>query len=142
MASINIDTGRKEISVIRDGENAGRIFFSPADPAIIARLTDMRKALEEIDFTKFDAAIQAEDSEAFSEELKQLDRRIRDQLDYAFGSPVSDTVFGSGFAFALSGGTSYAEQFVTGALKIIRDEAAKAQKAAQARQDKYLQRKR
>ena len=142
MASINIDTGRKEVAIIRDGENVGSIFFSPTDPAIVARLTDMQKDLASIDFSNFDAAIQAEDSDAFAEELKQLDRRIRDQLDYAFGSPVSDTVFGSGFAFALSGGTSYAEQLVTGALKIIRDEAAKAQKAAQARQDKYLKRKR
>lgn len=142
MASINIDTGRKEISIIRDGENVGSIFFSPTDPAIVARLTDMQKDLASIDFSNFDAAIQAEDSDAFAEEMKALDQRIRAQLDYAFGSPVSDTVFGSGFAFALSGGTSYAEQFVTGALKIIRDEAAKAQKAAQARQDKYLKRKR
>lgn len=142
MASINIDTGRKEISIIRDGENVGSIFFSPADPAIIARLTGMRKALAEIDFTKFDAAIQAEDCDAFAEEMKALDQRIRAQLDYAFGSPVSDTVFGSGFAFALSGGTSYAEQFVTGALKYIRAEAEKEQQAAQARQDKYLKRKR
>lgn len=142
MASINIDTGRKEIAIIRDGENVGSIFFSPADPAIVARLTDMQKDLASIDFSNFDAAIQAEDSEAFSEELKQLDRRIRDQLDYAFGSPVSDTVFGSGYAFALSGGMSSAEQFVTGALKYIRAEAEKEQQAAQARQDKYLKRKR
>lgn len=140
MSEINIATGKKEITIRRDGEVAGSIFFSPADPALVARLEAIRADLAELDCAALHRAADAEDEASFFEELKKLDDVVREKIDYAFGYPVSTVVFGDSFAFSMTGGTSYAEQLIQGALAIIKDAMRDEQSAAQKRRDKYLSR--
>lgn len=138
MAEIKIQTGRKEIAIRRDGEVVGNIYFSPADPALLARLNEVREKLARLDLTTLAATAEREDEGAFFDELRRLDDTVREHMDYAFGYPVSDIVFGNGYAYSTAGGTSYAEQLIEGALDIIREELGKEQAAAEKRRAKYL----
>lgn len=141
MAEIKIDTGRKEIAIRRDGEIVGNIYFSPADPALLARLNEVREKLAQLDLSRLSTAAENESENAFFEELSALDCTVRGYMDYAFGYPVSDIVFGNGYAYSTCGGTSYAEQLIEGAVDIIRVELGKEQAAAEKRRAKYLRKK-
>lgn len=136
MPSISIKTDRKEIEIIRDGEKVGSIYFSPSDTAIFARLRDVRERLSKLEIHTPDDA----DSDAIIDEMRRVDKEIRDAIDYAFDYPCSDVAFGSGFSFSMASGTSEAEQFLDGAIKIIEKEMKAGAAKAKARQDKYLSR--
>ena len=136
MPSISIKTDRKEIEIIRNGEKVGCVYFSPTDTAIFARLKDVRERLAKLEIHTPDDA----DADALIEEMRRIDKEIRDAIDYAFDYPCSAVVFGSGFSFSSAGGTSEAEQFLDGAIKIIEKEMKAESAKAKARQDKYLSR--
>lgn len=134
MASINLTTNRKEIEIIRDGEKVGVIYFSPSDTSIIARLNEAKTTMEN---TKINADRNSTMEELIAE-MKRVDGIIRDALDYSFGYPVSDVVFGSGFTFSTADGVSAVEQFLDGAMDYIKKAMSEEAKKAKARQDKYL----
>lgn len=136
MASINITTNRKEIEIIRDGERVGSVYFDPSDTAIFARLREAREKLSKIEVSAPDSA------DAMIDEMRRVDQEIRNAIDYAFDYPCSAVVFGSGFSFSTVGGTSNAEQFLDGAIKIIEAELKQEAEKAKTRQDKYVRRKR
>lgn len=134
---LNIDTGVREIEIQRNGERVGVVKFSLSDPALLTRLRTVSKKTEEIqaksrlsDLTDFDETL---------DEAQRLDKEMRDLLDWAFGAPVSDTVFGDSFCFTTSGGVTGMEQFLAGVTPYI-EEAFKAEvAAAKKRQKKYLE---
>ncbi len=131
MASINVSTGRKEIEIIRDGESVGVIYFSPSDTALISRLNEARKKL---------SALKPEKKEEVDDSLAELDRidaEARKALDEAFDYPCSDVIFGKSYTFTTAGGASILEQFLEGAIKIIKKEMQDERKRAENRQEKY-----
>lgn len=131
---INTQTNRKEIEIQRDGERVGFIYFDPADISIIKRLREAQTKL-----AKLDVAINKEDDiETLLAEADKIDKELRSAIDYAFGYPCSDIVFGAGYSFTTHGGVSALEQFLSGAIDIISKEMNAEAKASQKRQDKYL----
>lgn len=134
---LNIDTGVREIEIQRNGERVGVVTFSISDPALLTRLRTVSKKTEEIqarnrlsELTDFDEIL---------DEAQRMDREMRNLLDWAFGAPVSDTVFGDSFCFTTSGGVTGMEQFLAGVTPYI-EEAFKAElTAANERQKKYLE---
>lgn len=133
---LSIDTGVKSIEIIRDGEHVGDVKFSTSDPALLARLRQVSKKAEEIqqgiqltDTSDLDSAL---------DEAIRIDKETRSLLDWAFGSPVSDLVFGDSFCFTTSGGVTAMEQFLAGVMPIIEESFAAEVAAAKERQDKYL----
>ena len=131
MASISVSTGKKEIEIIRDGENVGSIYFSPADSSLIPRLNEAQKKL---------AALKPPEAESVDDKinaLDQLDKEARQILDEAFDYPCSDIIFGKSFTFTTHLGASMLEQFLDGALKIIKAETEAEHKKAQAKREKY-----
>ena len=135
MASISVSTGKKEIEIIRDGENVGSIYFSPSDTALLARLSSAKEKIKEIaDGIK----TKGEDMEEVFASLREADKKLRDLLDYAFDYPVSDVVLGNSFSFTTVSGVSVIEQFLDGAMSYINAELRDEKKKAKARTDKYL----
>ena len=134
MATIEVNTNRKEIEIVRDGQNVGSIFFSPSDTSIIARLSEAEKRINGLVFSD-----EAKNSvEEMVAEMKRCDGVIRDSIDYAFGYPVSEVVFGDSFSYTTDNGVSAVEQFLRGAMDYIEKELGAEVKKAKARQDKYL----
>lgn len=134
MASINLNTGKKTIDIIKDGKNVGVIEFSPADPYLVKRIKEANETIKTIN-----ANIHADSTvEQALEETERIEKQIREAIDYAFDYPCSDVVFGNSCSMCSASGTSQLEQFLNGAMKIIDEEMTKEAKEASKRQAKYL----
>ena len=134
MASITIETGLKEIEIVRDGAKVGIIRFDPTDPALLNRRLALRETTKDIHVEP------TEDVEKILDESARIDAELRAALDKAFDYPVSDIVFGNSACFTTSNGVSLLEQFLDGIAPIIRDalEAeGKAEEARKKRINKY-----
>lgn len=104
--SVVIDLGYQTYEIkAPDGEAVGVIRINPSDPGLAGR---WQKAEEEMERCR--AQIEAETAAGKSEieiwplALEASDK-IKNAIDYAFGSRVSDVLFGgnSAFAFTMSG---------------------------------------
>lgn len=133
---LNIETGVKSIEIIRDGEHVGDVKFSTSDPALLARLRTVSKKAEEIQASA--KLSDTADIDAALDEAIRIDKETRDLLDWAFGAPVSDVVFGDSFCFTTSGGVTAMEQFLAGVMPIVEESFSAEVAAAKERQDKYL----
>lgn len=133
---LNIETGVQSIEITRNGEHVGDVKFSTSDPALLARLRTVSKKAEEIQASAnlSDTA----DIDAALDEAIRIDKETRDLLDWAFGAPVSDVVFGDSFCFTTSGGVTAMEQFLAGVMPIVEESFSAEVAAAKERQDKYL----
>lgn len=133
MNTINISTGRKEIAIKRDGVDVGSVFFSPSDASIIKRIREVQDRLKDIN-----VELDTEELDAALGKADEVDKQLRDAIDYAFDYPCSEVVFGAGYSFTTAKGVSAVQQFLTGALDIISKEMTKEAEASKKRQDKYL----
>lgn len=85
---ITIDTGVKSYEVADlDGNVLGVIRFNPTNTDIVVRLNKLNDRLQSEDFEK-----EIAESEAVGA-LAKMNQRVRDALDEAIGSPVSDVFF-------------------------------------------------
>lgn len=133
---LSIDTNVRTIDIVRNGEQVGQISFSMSDPALLSRLRTVSKKAEDIQANS--KISELEDIDAQLDEAARIDKEMRKLLDWAFGSSVSDIVFGESFCFTTSGGVTAMEQFLSGVTPFI-EEAFKAElSAAKERQEKYL----
>lgn len=134
---INIETGVESIDVTRNGEIVGQIKFSTSDPALLRRLREVQtKADELMKTSKLDSS---DDLDAQLDEADRLDREMRALLDWAFGAPVSDVVFGDSYCFTTSGGVTGMEQFLAGATPGIEAAFKREVAAAEKHRKKYLE---
>lgn len=134
---ISINTGVETIDIERNGKIVGQVSFSLSDPTLLDRLRTVQKKAKEIEAGN--RLGQIEDIEEALDEAKRIDGEIRKLLDWAFGAPVSETVFGDSFSFTTDGGVTALEQFLEGVMPYIGECFARETKAAQGRQAKYLE---
>ena len=133
---INIETGVESIDVTRNGEIVGQIKFSTSDPALLRRLREVQtKADDLMKDSKLDSS---DDLDAQLDEADRLDREMRALLDWAFGAPVSDMVFGDSYCFTTSGGVTGMEQFLAGVTPYIEAAFKREVAAADKHRKKYL----
>jgi len=133
---INIETGVESIDVTRNGEIVGQIKFSTSDPALLRRLREVQtKADDLMKDSKLDSS---DDLDAQLDEADRLDKEMRSLLDWAFGAPVSDMVFGDSYCFTTSGGVTGMEQFLAGVTPYIEAAFKREVAAADKRRKKYL----
>lgn len=133
---LSIDTNVRSIDIVRNGEKVGKVSFSMSDPALLSRLRTVSKKAEDIQANS--KISELEDIDAQLDEAARIDKEMRKLLDWAFGSAVSDIVFGDSFCFTTANGVTAMEQFLSGVTPFI-EEAFKAElSAAKERQDKYL----
>lgn len=134
---INIETGVESIDVTRNGETVGQIKFSTSDPALLRRLREVKSKTEALMQTsKLDDTADLEEQ---LDEADRLDKEMRSLLDWAFGAPVSDIVFGDSYCFTTSGGVTGMEQFLAGVTPYIEAAFKREVAAADEHRKKYLE---
>ncbi len=134
MRNINIDDGREAIMINGDSERV--IYIHATDFNIKVRAqkakTEINKMLTELDNAK------PENDEAFADILEDIDKRIREQINYIFDYDVSQPVFGAcSPLMALKNGKSYIEAFLEAIIPELEKIAEKAAKASEKRINKH-----
>lgn len=134
MPTINLSTGKKSVEIVRDGEVAGKIYFSPGDPALLSRIQEVQKKVNdyEIDITA------DMDMDTAMAKARAVDQQFRDWIDYIFDYECSDVIVGKSFSFSTNEGESLIEQFLTQILPYIEDEIKAEADKTEKRRDKYL----
>ena len=83
---ITIDSGKKVYNLASmDGIELGEFSFCPTDTTIIRRYDEV--------FAKFTELLQLDENMDVGEAAKKVECIIREQFDYLFGFPVSDSFF-------------------------------------------------
>jgi|GEM_PF-721003 hypothetical protein len=92
----NIDIGSNLESFNINGDPNRVITFNPADQNILVRLNNVSKevgCIKETDFIPADGVFESELDE-IAHIVKAKDAFLREKVDYIFGYPVSDVIFG------------------------------------------------
>ena len=129
---LKIDRGLKSYEVKDiDGTLLGTLYVNPADIGIAARLEEARRAIQQL------ADGLAADADAGVDQIIEVDKLIREQINYIFGSDASSVFFKGVSALALlPDGTMVFEKALQAAVPIIEDAVGKAVKASQKRVQK------
>ena len=117
MQNITIDDGYKEFTINNDPNRVIR--FNPTDINILERIKHASEEFNKLsvgDGTDFDSAVDT---------VAVIGGKIREQIDYIFGYPVSDVVFGQQSPTAPVKGVPYWERFMNAVLPVIRDAVKK-----------------
>jgi hypothetical protein len=133
MRELNFDTGLVTYRVNGKCE----ISFNPADVSFVNRIF---KAFDSLAKRQDDAKIEAgqTDGEDLFELAEQRDKYMREQIDNAFGEPVSDKIFGKLSVFALAGGLPLWCNFLMAVVDEIDVAIQEEQRAASPTVDKYM----
>lgn len=137
MKNINIDDGREAITVNGDPERV--IYIQASDFNIQMRAqrarAEISKMLDEVDTKKPENEIE------FADFLEEIDKKLRDQINYIFNYDVSKPVFGlCSPLMSLKSGKCYVEEFLEAITPIIEEIAKKTAKASEKRIAKHTKR--
>jgi hypothetical protein len=144
MQSIRFDDGYKEFMINDDPSRVIR--FNPADYGILERFNVAQKEItKEVENLQADIDIKPDGSpdvpmdelEEAAKMLGQVRKLICDQVDYIFGSPVSDAAFGTQSPLSSVKGLPLFERFIRAAQPFIEKEVKAEQLASQKRINKY-----
>lgn len=134
MKNINIDDGREAITI--NGDSNRTIYVQASDFNIKVRARQAQKnigdLLEEID------KVSPENAEAFTDVLEDIDKKVREQINFIFNSDVSEPVFGAcSPLMTLCNGKSYVEAFLDAIIPELERIAKKAAEASEKRIAKH-----
>lgn len=130
------DEGFKEFNI--NGDPNRVIKFNPTDISIIERAQKVKREIGK-EVEKLDS-LEINDDEAMAQAVEQVNKIIKEKINYIFGSDVSDTVFGLQSPLASANGTTLAERFIAAALPVIQKEIEDENKKSKARVSKYTER--
>lgn len=130
---LKIDRGLKSYEVKDlDDTLLGTIYVNPADFGIAGRLEEARRAIQQL------ADGLASDADADVDKIIEVDKLIKEQVNYIFGSDASSVFFKGVSALALlPDGSMVFEKVLQAAVPIIEDAVGKAIKASQMRVQKH-----
>lgn len=134
MKNINFEDGYKEFTINNDPERTIR--FNPSDIAIVERFHEASRALETLIAANSEKNVEMKEDAV--EAIGKLDKAIREQIDYIFNQPVSETVFGKQSLMAPVGGKMLFERFLEAALPVITKCIQDEKKASAERIGKYV----
>lgn len=114
---LTVDTGALTIDVENEkGRKIGEFEFVPTDSNILQRYEKV------VDFFNGISLSENLTEEQRLDELKKLDKDIREQFDFLLGYNVSDGLFGQcGPLTSLANGDFYFENVIDGVAKLISD---------------------
>ena len=117
---IELNVGKKDRFRL-NGDNKKVIELNVHDMDIVHRLdegypviTDIMSQIADLD----------PESSTFNDDIAKYDRKIRDQIDYIFDSPVSDVIVSSGRMYDLYNGEFAYENIIRTLSKLYEDEFA------------------
>ncbi len=128
---LTLDRGLKRYDIMdADGTPLGTVYVNPADLGIAARLDEARQIVQAL------ADGLGEDVDA--EKIRDVDRQIKEQVDYIFGSEASAVFFKGTSALALcEDGALLLEKVFNAFAPIIEDAVGDAMKASEKRMKKH-----
>lgn len=130
------DEGFKEFNI--NGDPNRVIRFNPTDISIIERAQKVKKEIGE-EVKKLDK-LEINDDEAVAKAVEEVNKIIKEKINYIFGSDVSEAVFGVQSPLASANGVTLAERFIAAAIPIIQKEIEDEDKKSKARMSKYTER--
>ena len=136
MNNINFEDGYKEFIINNDPERTIR--FNPSDIAIVERFREASEALEKLIAESGETEKNVEKKEDTVKAIEKLDAAIREQIDYIFNQPVSETVFGKQSPMSPVGGKMLFERFLEATLPVITSYINDEKKASAERIGKYV----
>lgn len=130
------DEGFKEFNI--NGDPNRVIRFNPTDISIIERAQKVKKEIGE-EVKRLDK-LEINDDEAVAKAVEEVNKIIKEKINYIFGSDVSEAVFGVQSPLASANGVTLAERFIAAAIPIIQKEIEDEDKKSKARMSKYTER--
>lgn len=115
MPTLNFNKGYKEYDI--NGDDNSVIRVSTTDWNIIQRVSELRGKLSERFKSLSDSGDNFQD---VMNRLNMTEREVRDEIDAAFGSPVSEAAFGNLNCLSFAGGQPIALNFLEAILPEIR----------------------
>ena len=127
--ALKIDLGFKSYDIeAAAGNPIGTIRFNPSDPGLAGRWESVEAAFSELGDLK----------ELTPAKAIELDRSVKDRIDYAFGSKVADVVFNGLSCFALcTDGSTVLENVMNALRPVIETELKHSVQAAEKRMTEY-----
>lgn len=128
---LTLDRGLKSYDIEdANGTPLGTIYINPADLGIAARLDEARKAAQ--------ALVDGLGDNVDAEKINDIDRQIKEQVDYIFGSEASAVFFKGTSALTLcDDGALLLEKVFAAFAPIIEDAIGDAVKASEQRMKKH-----
>lgn len=128
MRNLSLNTGIKEYMINNDENKV--ISVNTADINIASRAEQAQKNIE---------AIQAEYKNKTNtpQVLSELDLKIREQIDYIFGSRIADVAFGNINCLSLAGGQPIFQNFLDAILPEIKKDLTQERKKSENNIKKY-----
>lgn len=138
MKSINFGENLEEFCINNDPSRV--VKFSPYDYSIITRLNEVRKAAtEEVEKIKRDDGV--DDLDMAGNYIEKLNDFLKEKIDYIFGYPVADIVFGNQSPAAVGkDGVMLFSRFLDAAVPVIESAIEKGQKESVKKIAKYTER--
>lgn len=135
---MKLSTGKVAFPIEFDSGDKDAIYFNPSDPNLFVRFSEFEKRITEKLNEIKDVELDADGTptnENMIEAFRNIDAVLREELDRAFGSNVSEVVFKYCSPFAIVNGEYFLIQFV----EAIRPEIEKHNKKMNAERQKKMQ---
>jgi len=142
MQNLNIDDGKKRFTINNDPNRV--IEFQPSDINLYSRLVDAQKNITKIandmpdDLKKGIDENDDEVLERFAKLLSDLDKKVKEQIDFLFGSNVSDIVFESASSLSVVNGKFFVERFLEAVTPILDREITEVTQQSEKRINKHI----
>lgn len=132
--NLNFDTGVRTFTINNDPNRF--IQINTTDLGILERLEKAQKNLEHL---QKEAEIkQASNTDGLQYSiLGEIDKAIREQINYIFGSDVSTPAFGTAYCFSTCNGSPIFENFLNALIPEIEKDVTVESKKTQANISKY-----
>ena len=134
MNNINFDTHLKTFTLNNDPNKV--IQINTADLGIIERLEKAQKKLEKLQKDAENKQNLITDGLQYSI-LGEIDKEMREQINYIFGSDVSTPAFGTAYCFSPCNGSPMFENFLNALIPEIEKDITAESKKVQANISKY-----
>ena len=139
MQNLRIDDGLKEFTI--NGDKNRVIRFNPADLNLLDRLDQAEKTITEAqdkleEDIKLDANGEPERREDV-EFIREVNKLIKDQVDFIFDAKVSEVVFGNQSPMSSVKGRPFFERFFDVIKPVLEKEITKEREASAKRMSKY-----
>jgi hypothetical protein len=138
---MKLSTGKIAFPIEFDNGDKDYIYFNPSDPDLFIRMKNFEtraqekiKDIGDVELTAEGVPLRSAQIEAF----EKMQNILKEELDYAFGSPVSNVVFKHCSPFAIVNGDYFVVQFVEAITPVIKEKVEEANTEANKRMDKHI----
>lgn len=133
---IRIDDGSETFDIVNQrGELLGQFTFIPSDFDLVKRYEETVKAFEDMQ-----KELSGKEHTATLDDIKTLDERMCQQVDYLFNAPVSKDFFSITSPFTmLNSGQFFVENVINAIRGVIEQKRDVKLKAVQSHVNKYTQ---